>query len=307
MMSREFEPYAFIRFFNEELTIAASLKSIESVFSKGVLVYHDPLPGITADHSVEIVKEWIARNPGFKLIHYPYPVIPAGSEGYRDLSKVAPEWRLDTYYEYALFWLKAYAKANGDYNKAWVVKIDADHIYSPTGLQEWFKYIKEDKLQRVNYFQFMINVLYYEHEVYAQAVNHNNDDHYCLKLTEFPTIDFIHKINESGDLTVYEQVPFVKPIALNDLSAMICSIHFKPNKILARNKALKSAFTLYDSGAILNQAVARIPGEPQWWSNENINQLVKNLDWQKFVQNDYLFTQQPDFNELFTNPRYRNF
>lgn len=134
-------PYAFIRLANEELTLRACLASLEGIITKGIIAYHEPLPGTVIDNSLVIAQEFIARNPGFKLVKYELPVLPNNSS-WVAASIVDPEqqpqlrgWLLDSFYNFALDQAIAWAQEQGDYEHAFLIKIDGDHVYSPTLLR----------------------------------------------------------------------------------------------------------------------------------------------------------------------------
>ncbi|MFC6277165.1 hypothetical protein [Psittacicella hinzii] len=127
------EPYAYIRFSNEAITLKSCLESIVPYIKKGIICYNEPLPGISDDGSLAIAQEFVAKNPGYKLVRYPFPVIFHNMPRYYDIifsGATNKLWLLYAYSEYAMLYLKRIAQKNGDYDKAWVFKIDADHIYS---------------------------------------------------------------------------------------------------------------------------------------------------------------------------------
>lgn len=134
-------PYAFIRLANEELTLRACLDSLEGVITKGIIAYHERLPGTLCDNSLVIAREFVARNRGFKLVKYELPVLPNNSNWVA--SQLAdPQrhqklrgWLLDSFYNYTLDQVSAWAQEQGDYEHAFLIKIDGDHVYSPTLLQ----------------------------------------------------------------------------------------------------------------------------------------------------------------------------
>lgn len=126
-------PYAYVRFSNEAITLKACLESLVDFVDRGILCYHQPLPGIAEDGSIAIAQEFVRQNPGFRLVQYPLPVI------YHDHPFLAANlfrgdidryWLMDCYSNYALYHLEELARENGDYDNAWCLKIDADHIYS---------------------------------------------------------------------------------------------------------------------------------------------------------------------------------
>lgn len=191
--SRKVEPYAFIRVFNEEYTLLTSLNSITPAIKKGIIAYHDPLPGIEVDNTVSILENWVKEHPGFKLVKYPHFVIPPTQILHRFI-KIAPEWYLDKYYEFALQELKNHAIANGDYESAFVVKIDCDQVYSSQALIDFFNFIRYDKTQYSTYFLYSLDVHFVNQRVTMRPNSFSHYDHYCIKLSEFPS--FYFKTNE---------------------------------------------------------------------------------------------------------------
>lgn len=146
-IDRDIIPYAFIRFSNEAVTMQASLDSIKGFCSKGILAYHPHLPGIEDDGSLAIATKFVEQNPGFRLVKYPVPVIYHGSEFIaQNLYKghVSRYWLLDCFYNYALLHLRQLARDNGEYDQAWLLKVDLDHIYDPQAL----RYAQELAYQR---------------------------------------------------------------------------------------------------------------------------------------------------------------
>lgn len=81
------EPYAFIRVKNEAVTLEACLNSIKDVIKKGVIAHHKLSPGEKDDGTVEIIKKFIAENPGYKEAYYPYELIPPNSLLYEEFKE----------------------------------------------------------------------------------------------------------------------------------------------------------------------------------------------------------------------------
>ncbi|RIY38424.1 hypothetical protein [Psittacicella gerlachiana] len=296
--TREMIPYAFIRFFNEDLTLEVSLKSIAQVIKRGVLVYHRPLPGVKTDNSLEIAKKFVATHPGFILVEYPYPVLPAGHSLYRQLSRIPLAWRLDTYYRYGLFWLQELAQQQQELERAWVVKIDADQVYSPSALEQLFQYIQTDPLQRLCYFMASVDVVYYQDEIYVKSGNMRYEhDHYVVKLSSMPPIEF-HCEEKGEEFFAYERMPFVPKRGIydsNDLLHYVTSFHFKANKILYRGGKVTESFSLY-SGLSKLLDLENFLGTKEFYRKENALAIAKSLNWEN---NGTEFTlAQQDLQEL---------
>lgn len=142
-------PYAFVRFCNEEITLKACLESLPSFVDRGVICYHELPPGVDADGSVAIAQEFVAKHRGFKLVKYPLPVIPqnnkflANSIGTRN--DICRYWLLDAFYNYALSALIQLAIDNGEYDRAWLFKVDADHVYNPDACLKAIRFMHQIK------------------------------------------------------------------------------------------------------------------------------------------------------------------
>lgn len=113
----------------------ACLDSLPAFIDRGVIVYHESPPGVTADTSISIAQQFVKENPGFRLVKYPLPIIHQDSSfiannlGARN--DIDRYWLLDSFYNFALAALIELAIDNGEYDKAWLFKIDCDHVYNP--------------------------------------------------------------------------------------------------------------------------------------------------------------------------------
>lgn len=116
------KPYAYIRVHNEIKTIDACFKSIIDSVAGGVIGYHS-----CTDGTEEYILEFCRKNPQFISVKYPYDVIPANDRRYREQDKLDIETRLDTYYNF--IWSKLP-------KKEWIIKIDADHVFSKERLEQ---------------------------------------------------------------------------------------------------------------------------------------------------------------------------
>ncbi|MBZ7977581.1 hypothetical protein AVBRAN12654_02160 [Campylobacter sp. RM12654] len=92
--------------------------------TRGVLGYHLDEFG-KDDGTSEVIKQFCKNNPNFIPLEYPYKVIPAGKENYKQ--KISKEFRLDTYYNFVL---------NKIPLNDWLIKIDCDHIYNEIALKK---------------------------------------------------------------------------------------------------------------------------------------------------------------------------
>lgn len=123
------DPWAFIRVKNEIRTIEASLNSILPAIKKGVIGYNP-----SDDGTDEFIKDFCQRNSGFIPFKYDHPIVPACDIRYKDIDNIAPEERLDSYYNAVLEKIP-----DGE----WLIKIDCDHIYDSEKLKQLF-YLPEN-------------------------------------------------------------------------------------------------------------------------------------------------------------------
>lgn len=131
-------PYAYVRFANEAITLRACLESILPFCDRGIISYHEPLPGVAMDESLAIAQEFVREHRGFRLVKYPVPVIFHDCEfvdKHLFSGVVSRYWLMDSYSNYALEHLKELARANGEYDRAYIFKVDADHIYCREALE----------------------------------------------------------------------------------------------------------------------------------------------------------------------------
>lgn len=135
---QEVIPYAYVRFANEAITLRACLESILPFCDRGIISYHEPLPGVAMDDSLAIAQEFVREHRGFRLVKYPVPVIFHDCEfvdKHLFSGVVSRYWLMDCYSNYALEHLKELARANGEYDRAYIFKVDADHIYCREALE----------------------------------------------------------------------------------------------------------------------------------------------------------------------------
>ncbi|RIY32047.1 hypothetical protein CKF54_05515 [Psittacicella hinzii] len=149
----EQEVYALIRFNNEVLTLKQSLNSLLPSISKGVLITHPTADGLQDDGSLQVAAEFVAQNPGFELVIYPYPVYHGNHPIYSQLDKVNRENYLDAFTNFGLEALMNLARKNGDLDP-WLFKADADQIYDATLLSKQLQTIIANPANhfKVNYF-----------------------------------------------------------------------------------------------------------------------------------------------------------
>ncbi len=136
-------PYAFIRVKNEEKTLRASLDSMLPAIKRGVIGYND-----CTDSSEEIILEFCKKYPSFIPAKYPHQVF---------LENPPHECnKLHSYYNFVLSLIP---------ENEWFIKIDVDHIYEPTLLEQTF-YIPRKKNHAVVYPR--INFIVEDSKIYVQ-------------------------------------------------------------------------------------------------------------------------------------------
>ena len=122
---------AYLRVKDEIKTIEACLESIDGIFDKIVIIHSNEKD----DGSVAYMRNWCAQRAYCQIHEYPYAVIPAHSQQYRESYR--EENSLAAYYN---FGLKFFAP------EEWVVKIDGDQIYLSKRLKEFLQPFKEGKM-----------------------------------------------------------------------------------------------------------------------------------------------------------------
>ncbi|RIY38423.1 hypothetical protein [Psittacicella gerlachiana] len=324
----QIEPYAFIRFSNEEITIKASLESIVPFFKKGIICYHDPLPGIAEDKSLQIVQDFIAKNPGFRLVKYPFYVLYHNMEGmYNRLynNGTSKFWLLHYYYQFALEQLIELAKENGDYDRAWIFKVDCDHVYSQK-LLEYTKLCCELEVYEQGitcaYF-YKMNVRRHPEtkEVFLDRIE-NSYDHTCAKLTTAAPFMLVVNAYFSEDKAkgrhktqIYELQRFYEGYKCLGNKVFLNSMHFDREKFfyyqentpeqVAENFVNGVEYQKLD----WEKMVAQLPEakiDPEFFSYENVQSILASFNYPAdFKQNLKYGRNQFKLNDFFTNPDYR--
>lgn len=179
-LRKPIQPWAFIRAKNEITTIKTALNSILPAISKGVIGYHVTPPHEPDDGTEAFILDFCRKNPGFIPYKYPYEVIPADSELYKE-NNYPLEQRLDYYYNAVLSQIP-----DGE----WFIKIDCDHIYDAEKLKKAFSLIRKENecicLTRINLHIKNNQVFFIKDNPFT-----NHQDHWILKKT--PTIKFFFR------------------------------------------------------------------------------------------------------------------
>lgn len=185
-------PYAFIRVCNEIKTIDASLHSILPLLEGGVIGFNS-----CTDGTKEYVEDFCKRYPQFTCIEYPYDVIPACDERYKQ-DILPSELCLDSYYNFV--WEKL------PLNK-WIIKLDADHLWDIKKTLELCKIPVREKdvvvLSR-------INLHVHNGEVYISRKNpisESNDS--WIIFNKNKTFNMLRGWNKS-EFFAYEYLPLPK-------------------------------------------------------------------------------------------------
>lgn len=245
LQRRDVEIIAFVRFSAEELTIQQSLESLLPAITKGVLCYHR-LPDSATDeqrinlgHSIEIAREFCARNRGFKLVEYPHVVYKAHDENYfmhrLALQRQEAGWKLeehpdakfpdakflprecflDSFYRFTAEHARRLATAAYPY----ILKVDADHIYDATTIREQQRFLEVAPfaIDFLTVPKFNITYSPTRDKLYFQAVAPVND-HYFIraeKLTFQMRIDIKHDLEGNvikPEACAYELTDFKDPV-----------------------------------------------------------------------------------------------
>lgn len=132
------DTWAFIRVKNEMTTLPACLNSILPVINKGVIAFHD-----SNEQEENFILNFCQQNTGFIPFKYPHHVIPPYSLDY--LTNTDKKHHLDSYYNAVLALIP---------DNAWLLKVDADHIYDTQRLARFLSIPKHDTdvvfMSRVN-------------------------------------------------------------------------------------------------------------------------------------------------------------
>lgn len=91
--------------------------------------------GGSDDGTIEYITKFCKENKGFILYKYPYQVIPASDERYKNLENVKIENRIGSYYNEVMKNIP-----NGE----WVIKIDGDHVFDTEKLSKLMYLPKKD-------------------------------------------------------------------------------------------------------------------------------------------------------------------
>lgn len=152
--------YALVRFYNEVITLRQSLNSLLPTITKGILITHKCPYGLEDDGSLALALDFCNKNPGFKLVVYPFPVYNANHEKYTNVQSIPRESFLDAYTTYGVQCVKELAKENGDLDP-WVFKADADNLYDAVCLDKQLVAIsQEEDFENQAYYFVKLNVHY---------------------------------------------------------------------------------------------------------------------------------------------------
>lgn len=336
--------YAFVRFGNESITIKQSLESLLSFCQDGILCYHEPLPGIQDDGSVKIAEDFVRRNPGFRLVKYPLPIIFHNSEFTADnLEKLDRYWLLDCFYNYTLLHLIELAKENGDYDNAYMFKVDCDHIYSPEAFKESFDWLlaNDQGYNLVVWEKFNVmspELLRKEQKglvgklvnLFKSAPNEgwfvnstNGQDHWLVSLKVATAYEFLFvrdykkAFKEKDGGAHYEQAKWTDELSCDVNHAFITSYHFAYEKLFKYLDA-QQAQSIQDLIATHGHPYKGMPAEikaklpwqktldSEFFSEEHFLELVKSFNYPKRSSTSETFARSSaNFDELLMNPEYR--
>lgn len=204
------EVYAFVRVSNEALTVKASLDSIKDVITKGIIAWHPPLPGVAEDGTREYLQQFVAQNPGYRYVEYPVPIIPPNSNFiHRHLELCQSKLRynlLDCFYNFALLHLERLARDNGDYDHAYAMKIDCDHVYARQALNHMLTSFREavDWYDAEFISHFKLNVV----------ANYNlvSSDAFDDQIFDQTTLQLVQRLQQQGLIFTSQQHYFCHPV-----------------------------------------------------------------------------------------------
>ncbi|RIY32380.1 hypothetical protein CKF54_05010 [Psittacicella hinzii] len=326
----EIEPYAFIRFSNEAITIKSSLESIVPFFKKGIICYHELLPGIEEDGSLAIVEEFVRQNPGFRLVKYPFHVLFQNLEGLYDhlYSSTSKYWLLHTYYQFALEQLKELVKENGDQDTAWFFKVDCDHVYSQKLLEYTKLWCQLEQLNGVNcaYF-YKANVRndmrrddWHEFNHFHLEKISNDYDHTCIKLDYINTYILVVQAHFADDKAlarkksqIYELQHYKPGYKFLPNKAFVNSLHFDREKFFHYQELNQEEIEkCYTYGCPYNQVdwekmVKQIPEaaiDPEFFSFENVKRIYQSFNYPKKGEGLKYGRNQFKLEEFLANPDY---
>lgn len=177
----QLEVFALVRFHNEVITLKQAINSLLPTIKQGVLITHRATNGLEDDGSLAVALDFVTKNPGFKLVIYPFPVYNANNPVYLEPCKIRRESYLDAYTTFGVECIKELAKSQG-IDDPWIFKADADNIFDAQLLDQQLVAIsqRENYAQEAHYFA-KINVHY---EPSNQALSYINTQ---LKPSHFLT------------------------------------------------------------------------------------------------------------------------
>ncbi|RIY32740.1 hypothetical protein CJP74_03805 [Psittacicella melopsittaci] len=163
---REVEAFALVPFSNNAITLKASLESLAQVIKQGVLLYPELPPQVAADQSIAIATEFVANNPGYKLVKYPTPVLLPTNPWLEQnfyAGGVSLYWLYHEFLNYGLTNLKFLFDTLEVNDKAWLFIAQPDTIYLPEQLQAL---LSEAGEQNLNYdaFAYQTQALVVDHQ-----------------------------------------------------------------------------------------------------------------------------------------------
>lgn len=334
------KPYAFIRFGNEIITIKQSLESILGFTDRGIICYHEFLPGTSSDGSIKVVQEFVRKNPGFRLVKYPLPVIYQDCQYLKNnINQADRFWLLDAFYNFALLNLIELAKENGDYDTAYIFKHDCDHIYYAPALQESYEYLlkHQDQLDLVVYSKYNVARDLTDRRTFWQKLCKkknptrayiqrlvNAEDHWLAKLDRCSPYIFIYswdKNNPEKGYNAWERADWKEDTSTDINLDFITSYHFFFEKF-ARESGMENfhqKVTLKAYPKDIRPETGPFEGIPEnlvkshwyqstfsakheFWGKEHIEKIIDSFDYSPRTNSG---RTQVDFDELFDNPKYR--
>lgn len=328
----EIEPYAFIRFSNEAITMQASLDSIQPFFKKGIICYHDPLPGITEDGSIAIAQEFCRKNPGFRLVRYPFPVIFQNMAHFSRLfysGATSRLWLLHAYYTYAHLHLRELAIDNGDIDKAYIYKIDLDHIYSAKLLEYDTLVMRLRALEGYHAAYFYKANVCCDYRDYVIGTKPepwftylaNDYDHSICKMTEMQgyllRVIEHNEVDDEGynKLEVFELQTFSNDCRVIPDFTFVNSLHFFFEKLFFYTQTKpENVAKIYSKGIAYSridweEMVATLPEakiDPEFFSYENVQRFLASFKYPATPSEGYKYGRDYiDVDTLYNDDRYR--
>lgn len=125
---------AFIRCWNEEATVLASLLSVQNIFTDYVIIYSD-----ITDRSLLLIEQFARGRNDIVVEKYPYSVHPPHSEVYKS-GDYKPENSLAAYYN---FGVQICEKVGGS-----ICKIDCDQVYNENVIGEQMSLLEKEYSNR---------------------------------------------------------------------------------------------------------------------------------------------------------------